>query len=379
MELITFSCSSCNQVLKVSADNAGKQAKCPRCGAALVIPSSSAAPAPPRTGSEEEVEDRKGRGRPRRQDEYEEEDRPRRSRRREDDYDDEEDDRPRRRRRREDDYEEEDEDRPRPRRRSDRYEDEEDDYDRPRREGMSVRKRWGFVRLGVLLIFISACVLAADGLLEAVANFLVMLSVMTVKDIGTGAVHIIMRIAYGLAFGAVITGLVGYVFGIFVPNKKGTLALAITLLALGGLALVFHILFRIVPMFKDPLVSRLAISLPGLGLVQSIGAGALVLSIFAVLFLYAEFVLAAIFFWAVARSVKARFLAGSWIGIIVLASVNLFLQLVTVILTYVAMRNEGARALQIITAIMKFITPLVFIAFTVWYLLTAWRTRNAIE
>jgi predicted RNA-binding Zn-ribbon protein involved in translation (DUF1610 family) len=47
MDLITFNCSSCQQVLKVSADNAGKQAKCPRCGAAMIIPAASAGQGPP--------------------------------------------------------------------------------------------------------------------------------------------------------------------------------------------------------------------------------------------------------------------------------------------------------------------------------------------
>jgi hypothetical protein len=45
MEVITFRCATCNQVLKVGADKAGRKAKC-KCGAEVTIPQPQA-PAPP--------------------------------------------------------------------------------------------------------------------------------------------------------------------------------------------------------------------------------------------------------------------------------------------------------------------------------------------
>ncbi len=45
MELITFRCSACKQVLKIGADKAGRKAKC-KCGAELTIPTSSEPEAP---------------------------------------------------------------------------------------------------------------------------------------------------------------------------------------------------------------------------------------------------------------------------------------------------------------------------------------------
>src|SRR5262245_27566579 len=41
METITFQCSKCQKVMRISADNAGKRAKCSKCGQGLVIPQKS--------------------------------------------------------------------------------------------------------------------------------------------------------------------------------------------------------------------------------------------------------------------------------------------------------------------------------------------------
>ena len=47
MQAITFRCTSCEKVLKVAGDKAGRKAKC-TCGAVLTIPNGSAAePTPP--------------------------------------------------------------------------------------------------------------------------------------------------------------------------------------------------------------------------------------------------------------------------------------------------------------------------------------------
>ena len=167
MTTITFQCYSCNQVLKVGADKAGRKAKCIKCGTILTIPVASdeeAATPPPssrntsipgegpprkpaaaapvqaefvdeeetprkRRPDEDEGDDRP-RSRRRRDEEDDEDERPR-SRRRRDDEEDAEDERPRKRRR---DEEEDDEDeRPRSRRRRDEEDDEEDERPRKRR------------------------------------------------------------------------------------------------------------------------------------------------------------------------------------------------------------------------------------------------------
>jgi hypothetical protein len=183
MTTITFQCYSCNQVLRVGSDKAGRKAKCTKCGTILTIPAAGAEPpaaSPPRPAARPPAGATPPRGatppkppplakqtddfdfdvgdqprpRPRggsRRDEPPEaiEERPR-SRRREQDEEqqrprsrrDEEEDRPRGRRRDEDEaYEErprsrrrdegeEYEERPRARRRDE--EEDEEDYDRPR-------------------------------------------------------------------------------------------------------------------------------------------------------------------------------------------------------------------------------------------------------
>src|SRR6476660_1681317 len=41
MATISFQCYSCNQVLKVGGEKAGKKGKCPKCGTMLTIPIAS--------------------------------------------------------------------------------------------------------------------------------------------------------------------------------------------------------------------------------------------------------------------------------------------------------------------------------------------------
>jgi hypothetical protein len=56
MDVITFPCPACKQVLKIGADKAGRKGKC-KCGAEIVIPSASTpAPAPPAAKVDEDDE-----------------------------------------------------------------------------------------------------------------------------------------------------------------------------------------------------------------------------------------------------------------------------------------------------------------------------------
>ena len=42
--MITLSCKQCGRSLKVSASNAGKQARCPQCGGVTQVPAESQSP-----------------------------------------------------------------------------------------------------------------------------------------------------------------------------------------------------------------------------------------------------------------------------------------------------------------------------------------------
>jgi hypothetical protein len=377
MELITFNCSSCQQILKVSADNAGKQAKCPRCGATMIIPNASSGgqDLPPVQTVDEDYDAPRSPRRSRRPDDEFEEDRPGRSRRREGDYDD--DDRPSRSRRRDDDY---DDDRDRPRRRRDRY-DEEDDYDRPRREGMSARKKWGFVKLGLLLIAISACVMAGGAGLFSIGQLIGMIA--TFANKAWRASMIIGRIGNGLIFAASIVAVVGYVFCIFVPNRYGSLALAITALSLGGVNLVFSLICRIIPMLQTTLFPGMELALPGWAFTNSLG-GAFALSLIIHLVFFAEFIIFPLFLQSVARAMRARSIRTGAMLVLIFASISAGLAVFYDVMVFVALNklttgSPPGKALQVITEIIGLLASLCFLAQSIIYILVLFRARDVIE
>jgi hypothetical protein len=349
MDLITFNCSACQQVLKVSADNAGKQAKCPRCGALMVIPGPRGAPGP-------------GPGRPYQED-YPE-DRPRGRPRREDDYDDRG-----RGRGRGDDYEDD-----RPRGRRDRYEDEYDDRGRP--PGMSERKKWGWVQLGILLVAIAACVFCAGGGLLAVAHLITFIQSVS-KNPGSGtAAKVIGRIGNGLMFGGTITAVVGYVFCVFVPNRQGTLPLAIVALALGGVNLIFGLLGRIIPMFNERTQGG-EIVFPGAGLFTSRGGSFALALIFYLLF-FAEMIIFPIFLLMVAKVKRARWLSGNYIGIVIFAGVTALLTIISLVLWFI-LAGKFSKGLLVTCTVLSLVSALAFLGQMIWYTITLFRSRGIIE
>jgi phage FluMu protein Com len=206
MSAITFQCYACNQMLQVAADNAGRKAKCSRCGTILTIPvpapdvravaasvlPSASAPAvakPPPLPSSREVLD----------DVDVVEDVPRRGRY--DDYDD----GPRRRRA--------------------------DEYD--------VRKpaaaQWDKVKIGFLLTFIGLCVLAGS------YAFTLIGMLMATLGVGGMAILVFVRIGLMVMFLGTIAAIVGHVFWLFVTNKRGALGFAIATLAVAGVYLIMQI------------------------------------------------------------------------------------------------------------------------------------------
>src|SRR5262249_10535548 len=153
-------CPRCANPVMVPAAAGNGGAPRPVVPEVVDMPAAQRRPAPQAEASYEEVEERyeEDRGRPRRRGE----------RAPEDDYDDR--DRPRRRRGRPDeDY---DDDRDRPRRRG---RDAEDDLemDRPRKKGgMSQRKKWEFVSLGVFIVAIASCVIGGGMAIMLIADLL---------------------------------------------------------------------------------------------------------------------------------------------------------------------------------------------------------------
>src|SRR5207248_1935268 len=138
----------------------------------------------------------------------------------EDEY--EEDDRPRRRRpAREDDYEEE-EDRP-SRRKGRRDEEDEEEYDRPAR---GKRGSMDKVRLGLLLVFIAACVLGAACLPQAI--YYISYTLLLINATLPGKFfEWMIKISEMLVLAYGITAIVGYILCLLGPNRRGSLPLII--------------------------------------------------------------------------------------------------------------------------------------------------------
>jgi hypothetical protein len=252
MGFITFQCYACQQVLKAGDDKAGRKVKCYKCGTVLTVPVASTTPGgpspmgtkvpppvpppakptqtpmppvaeliepgapparlvrPPAAELADYADDR---------DDYDDRPPPRRLRRRDD----------------EDDYDDDYDDRPRPK--------------------VSQGSRWRKVRLGLLLVFIGACVYAGGYGLEQVAVLIQHLSSFSqprtlegFQSIGQvfDASRVIYRLGLVIVFGGIVTAIVGYVFCLFAPNRFGSLGLAIAALATAGLGALLMIPYRLV-------------------------------------------------------------------------------------------------------------------------------------
>jgi hypothetical protein len=222
------------------------------------------------------------------------EDRPRRARperrptnRRDDDYEDYEDyddyEAPRGRRRRDDDYEEE-------------YEDPYDDgYGETVRTGGRRRQRSGpnigLIRAGFMVMGIAGCVICGAIGIKILVELIGQLG----SDMGTTG-QSIWKIAEVLWLGASVAIIVGYSFLLFFPNKNSSLGLTIAALVLGSINLILEIVFKIIPLFSNDLLSL------GGGRIETLLKYGLIEALF-----IAELVLIALAMLAINKHLKDRF------------------------------------------------------------------------
>ena len=276
---------SCDQQLALGPEMAGKKGKCPKCGKTFQIPQSLGAGRT--TATQPTAETRPARQQP-------ENSRPSRQPvddeaadlsayivdEQEDLFAEEVEPAPRRRRRSAsqdvvEDYEtvpvsaEEDFEEPRPRRsrrrrRRDDYEEDDgyadagyadDDDDIPRyskgKSGLSITRRWTLGSIGFLILAIASCVLAASHgfLILSEAFFQLAGAAGSAKLFkATTAFLKISQIVWLLA---VIGMTTGYVFCLFIPNKRASLGLTIAALSFSVLNLILGIIFRFVPGVKS--------------------------------------------------------------------------------------------------------------------------------
>jgi phage FluMu protein Com len=387
---ITFQCYSCNQVLKVGSDKAGKKAKCIKCGTILTIPVQSdeeeeVRSGPPRRSSRDEDEDDRPRKRRSRDEQEDEEDDRARSRRR--DYDDEdEEDRPRKRRSRDDDDEDED-DRPRSRRRRDEEEDDED-YDRPRKRSRDRdyeeeddydrgRRRkgggspWPKVRVGLMLNSISAGMLAGYAGLMFLGLLMVFIAGRAASLGMLRFAGVLILIGFMLFFALQVLSVTAYVFFLFTPNKKGSFGLAITSLILGGINLVLKLLMVLSILGADmggPGIGGPGMGGPGLpppifGRSASL-AVAIMLMILVLLLLDSEWIIVPLYLRAVCKTIKDRYSEGGCLQALGFACGAIGSQLLAILLTLTA-RSE---AMFWITFFLMLIAYGILLAFAIIYM-----------
>jgi hypothetical protein len=244
---------------------------------------------------------------------------------------------------------------------------------------MSIGTKWALVRVGILLVAISAIVLGSGALFRAIADLFLLIAAIGDKEPGT-AFKVIGRIGNGLIFGAGLTAVVGYVFCIFAPNKYGSLAFAIVSLCLGAVNLVMSLMARIIAMMRDRMAGGLELLLSGVAFSTESKGVFLTFSILITLFFFAELVLFPLYLVAVARSVRARWAVGPCIGILVMAAVIALLQMVSVILAYVGITGvTRGKGLAITWTIISLVSYLALVGQMIWYALVQFQIRGQIE
>ncbi len=430
MDTITFQCYSCNQVLKVGANNAGKKAKCVKCGTILTIPVASAsetaparaapatpaapaAPAAPkpaapvRQGPPPAPAAPAAEAAPRRRPREDDDDRPRR-RRDEESRDRESHDRESRRDREDFNFEEgpprprrreaADDDRPARRRDDDdrprRREEEDDDYDRPRRA--SARDKWPKVRVGLLLNFIAAAVLIGHAGVSLGSSLFAYLGLLTMS-LGMLQVSFhISAIGMFLYFVLQIPNVVGYVFNLFTPNKHGTLGLAIANLVLGGINLVLKVIFVLIPMFQLFRIGGrqgMGVMGGGLGMFGGFGMGgamggsiaaAIIIGILVILLLDSEWIVFPIFLRSVGLATKDRDAAGGAMPPMFMACGVIGMKLLMILLVLGLVGSApraagGAAAWGHIMMILNIATYGLMLGFAIMFMRSIGTVRNSID
>ncbi len=347
MEEITFNCPSCRQVFKIGAENAGREAKCPRCGAPMVIP----APAPgAATGlcdlapiqryADEEL-------RPPPPARYDE-DGGRRTRSRERDADYEDSDRRRRTRR--------------------RYEDVDDDRFLL---GRSPRQKWALVRVGLLIVFIATCVGAGAFALQALAMLMVTIASFGGPGSSTAAALTLMRLAVVLALLTDVAAIVGYGFVVCVPPRRGAQGLAVALLPVAAAHVLLAFVFHLLPMFEAN----------GGSFFFGGGVGRQLLGQFVQLLGLAELLLLVLFLRATALSFRDYGLADGCLAGVILTACTAGYALVWpwILRAFQPTTFEGARAFMAFSWFLYWAGVLLAAATLVLTIILLRRTRDAID
>jgi hypothetical protein len=311
---------------------------------------------------------------------------------------------PRRRKPARDEDDDEDEDEPvsrrsRTRRRS-RYDEDDDDYEedddydrrrrsRRKRRGASTSARWQRGRIGLLIAFIAACILGGGVGIEDLIRLI--WSVITIESLSTlEALVTFANVAKLVEFIAALVFIVGYVFCLLVPNRNGTLGLAIASLSVGGVALIFKIQYNLLPVFKTSLWGRGGGGLFGELFFDGRGGftSVLITHMIALMVMEAEIIVFALFLRAVSLSFRDDQGARNALIVVTLASVHAGLQFLLHMIIYIVaesatpgqpMSPSASKAIYYLLQTISWGAVAVQLAELVLYALTIFGTRTLIE
>jgi hypothetical protein len=256
-----------------------------------------------------------------------------------------------------------------------------------RKKPASQKARWRWVRIGLLITFISNCVLAGAFVLKLVVYIMLSVSIISAMSEsrptggGSNAGDIMWRISEILAACTTVAAMVGYVFCVLGPNKHGTMGLAIATVAVAFVELLSSSIFKI-PFLFD-------------GMRQEFGFGTWFMLLLTNLFFAATVILFPLYVRAAAKARKDDDLAGSCLMLVFMAGAYAAERLITWILLYVFVKQftgrrvvtqEEANAMlssmrvwQVINLIMLWIGAILFAGFLVRYIILQWRMRDAVE
>ncbi len=371
MATISFQCYSCHQVLKVGADKAGKRGKCPKCGTKLTIPVASAAPAPappppppaplPAADYVQATAPVKRKAAP---------PRPAPAEPAAGAFDELEEVPP-----------------PEPRRRRD----EEESYDEP--EDYPVRRGAGFppaarARVGLLIVFIAFCIVAGAFVLELIVYLISSIQLIKLLTGSMGeptgrATEVLWKIAFPLAFCGSLTAIVGYVFCITGPNRRGSMGVAIATVAVAAIGLIVTLIFRLLPLFGQELLMTAGGRGGGGG-----GGGrtslflAWFLLVLPQLFFCAEIILFPFYLRAVGLARKKYWVANDAGRVVVLGVAYSVVRLLGWIVIYVMTQSSSpglGKAMGWIFLLLLWGGTVLYILQLMQYLFLLWRTRPLVK
>ncbi len=242
-----------------------------------------------------------------------------------------------------------------------------DDYDDYR--GGPPLSPWWKARLGVLLVFIGACVHGGALALYLISYLLWTIGVvqlLTRSGFPSGsAFQILAGVGELLELGAIICAIVGCVFCLLGPNKNNSFGLCIAALAVAGLWLLLTSIFKL-PLIFD--TSR--------GYGRSAEFGNWLVLLLTQLLYSAEFILLLLIARAYCLALKARRLAKTTFQLIGLFGGYAGERVLTFIFAMVWAKNFSATARGGIRLILLWIGTFLFMGFIIWYTIFLWRVRE---